>query len=91
MPHKKSRAAKARISDRATQRREAARIASQHAVRDLELKESINVLTPGEIAYHLTNRLGAYDASIAGRFEVGEVLSNMQRTGTLQQLGAVVL
>ena len=91
MPHKKSREARARISDRATQFREAARIASQHAIRDLQVKESINILTPGQIAVKLEKRLGTFDVDVINSFEMGEVLSNMQRTGSLQQLGAVIV
>jgi hypothetical protein len=78
-------------SDHATQQREAARIASEHAVRDLQVKESINRLTPGEIAVKLTKKLGTFDVDVINRFDKGEVLSDMYRRGTLQQLGAVVL
>lgn len=91
MPHRRSRSSKEKRSDRATQRREAARIVSQHALRDLQVKETINLLTPPEIAYHLTNTLGTYDPQVAQSFERGEVLSDMYRRGSLQQLGAVIL
>jgi len=77
-------------SDRASQRREAARIVSQHAVRDLQIKESINVLAPWEIAYHLTNSLGTYDPVIIASFDQGEVLSDMYRRGTLQRLNTPI-
>ena len=90
MPHKKSRSAKQRISDRAKQRREANRIVSQHALRDLQIKESINLLMPEEIAYHLTNALGTYDPQVATSFERGEVLSDMYCRGSLQRLGALI-
>ena len=90
MPHKKSRSAKQRISDRAIQRREAARIVSQHALRDLQIKETINLLTPPELAYALTNALGTYDPEVAASFERGEVLSDMYCRGSLQRLGAVI-
>ena len=90
MPHKKSRAAKDHISDRAAQRREAARIVSLHAIRDLQVKESINILTPGQVAVHLQAKLGTFDVDIINSFDQGEVLSDMYRRGTLQQLGAVV-
>ena len=90
MPHRRSRASKQRISDRDTQRREAARIVSQHALRDLQIKETINLLTPPELAYELTNALGTYDAQVAQSFERGEVLSDMYRRGSLQRLGAVM-
>jgi hypothetical protein len=63
---------------------------SQHAVRDLQIKESINVLHPAEIAYLLTNSLGNYDAWVVGRFDVGEVLSDAYARGTQQKLEALV-
>ena len=77
-------------SDYATQKREAARIVSQHALRDLTVKESINILTPGQIAVHLQNRLGTFDVDVINTFDQGEVTSDMYRRGTLQQIGAVI-
>jgi len=88
MNHRQTRRGKR--SDRATQRREAARIVSQHALRDLQLKETINLLTPPEIAYELTNALGTYDPQVTASFEKGEVLSDMYCRGTLQRLGALI-
>ena len=90
MPHRRSRLARDKRSDRATQQREAARIVSQHALRDLQVKESINLLDSGEIAYYLTNSLGTYDPVVAASFDRGEVLSDMYRRGSLQRIGAVI-
>jgi hypothetical protein len=77
-------------SDYATQRREAARIVSQHALRDLQVKETINLLTPPELAYALSNVLGTYDPEVAASFERGEVLSNAYAEGSLQRLDYLI-
>ena len=77
-------------SDRASQRREAARIVSQAALRDPALAESINRLNPGEVALGLQNRLGTFDTFIVNSDDKGEVLSDSLGRGTLQQVGAPI-
>jgi hypothetical protein len=79
-----------RRSDRASQRREAARIVSQAALRDPALAESINRLTPGEVALRLQNRFGTFDTFIVNSYDKGEVLSDSLGRGTLQRTGVVI-
>jgi len=70
---------------KANQRREAARIVSQAALRDPELAESINLLTPGAIALRLQNKFGTFDNYIVNTYDQGEVISDSRCRGTLQQ------
>ena len=77
-------------SNRALQRREASRIVSQHAIRDLQIKESINILGPAEIEIHLFDSLGAADPFVAMGYDMGEVLSDSYARGSLQRIGAVI-
>ena len=77
-------------SSRAIQRREASRIVSQHAIRDLQIKESINILDPMKIEIHLFNRLGSADPVVAMGYDMGEVLSDSYARGSLQRIGAVI-
>jgi len=77
-------------SERASQRREAARIVSQAAVRDLLVKESLNALSPGQIAAHLQTRTGTFDIFICNSYDQGEVLSDSLGRGSLQQIGALM-
>ena len=91
MPHRRSRSSKKRRTDLFAQKRQAARIVSQHAIRDLQVKESINLLSQGEIAYHIINQLGTYDLEVVTCFERGEVLRDMHRTGSLQRIEAIQL
>lgn len=79
-----------RRRDRANQRREAARIVSQCALRDPDLAESINRLTPGELALGLQNRFGTFDNYLVNSYDQGEVISDSLGRGTLQQIGAVI-
>jgi len=68
------------------QRREAARIISQAAIRDPSIKESVNVLTSGRIAQILQTRFGTFDLRVINRYHLGEVLSDSKGTGTLQRV-----
>jgi len=77
-------------SARHNQRREAARIVSQAAVRDLLIKESINTLNSGQIAAYLQTCTGTFDALICNSYDRGEVLSDSLGRGTLQQVGALM-
>jgi hypothetical protein len=79
-----------RRSDHVTQRREAARIVSQAALRDPALSESINRLKPGEIALRLQNRFGTFDNHIVNTYDQGEVLSDSLGRGSLQQVGVPI-
>jgi len=79
-----------RRSDVEAQRREAARIVRQHAIRDLQIKESINILNCGEVAVKLERRFGTFDVDVINSYDRGEVLSDMYRRGTLQRLGALM-
>jgi len=77
-------------SFRALQHQEAVRIVSQAALRDPALAESINRLTPGEVALGLQNRFGTFDTFIVNNYDKGEVLSDSLGRGTLQRIGAVI-
>ena len=68
MPHRKS--------TYLIQRREAARIVSQAAVRDLGIQESVNILSKGRIAVILQNRFSRFDLEVINSYDVGEVLSD---------------
>jgi hypothetical protein len=81
MPHKKS--------TYAIQRREAARIVSQAAIKDPSIRETINVLTPGRIAVFLQNRFDRFELGVINRYNVGEVLSDSIGRGTLQRVEAL--
>jgi hypothetical protein len=81
MPHKRS---SIRI-----QRREAARIVSQAAIRDPSIQESTNTLTPGRIALILQNRFGRFELDVINRYDLAEVLSDSIGRGTLQRVEAV--
>jgi hypothetical protein len=71
------------------QRREAARIVSQTAVKDPAIRESINVLTSGRIAQILQNHFGTFDLRVINSYDVGEVLSDSLGRGTLQRIDAL--
>jgi hypothetical protein len=90
MPHRRSQIARSRRVDRANQRREAARIVSQSALRDPELAESINRLTPGAIALRLQKKFGTFDNYLVNTYDKGEVLSDSLGRGTLQQIGVLI-
>jgi hypothetical protein len=75
---------------RASQRRDAARIVSQAALRDPDLSESINRLTPGDIALKLQNKFGTFDNYVVNTYDQGEVLSDSLGRGSLQQVGAPI-
>ena len=78
MPHRRS--------NYNIQRREAARIVSQAAVKDRAVRESINVLSSGRIAQILQSHFGTFDLRVINRYHLGEVLSNSKGTGTLQRV-----
>ncbi len=78
MPHKKS--------TYALQRRDAARIVSQSALKDPSIRESINMLTPGRIALFLQNRFGRFELDVINSYDVGEVLTDSIGGGTLQRV-----
>ena len=69
------------------QRREAARIVSQAAIRDPSIQESMNSLTR-TIAQILQNRFGRFELDVINRYDVGEVLSDSIGRGTLQRVEA---
>jgi len=71
------------------QRREAAHIVSQAAVKDPAVRESINILSSGRIAQILQNRFGTFDLQVINRYDIGEVLSDSKGRGTLQQMEAL--
>ena len=81
MPHRRT--------DYNIQRREAARIVSKAAVKDPEVRESINILSSGRIAQILQNRFGTFDLQVINRYDVGEILSDSKGRGTLQQVEAI--
>ena len=78
MPHRRT--------NYSIQRRDAARIISQAAIRDPSIKESINILTNGRLAQILQNRFGTFDLRVINRYHLGEVLSDSKGTGTLQRV-----
>ena len=69
MPHKRT--------SYSIQCREAARIVSQAAVKDTEVRESINILSSGRIAKILQNRFGTFDLQVINSYDVGEVLRQL--------------
>ena len=81
MPHRRS--------SYSIQRREAARIVSQAAVKDPSVRESVNVLTPGRIALVLQNRFGRFELDVINQYDVGEILSDSLGRGTLQKVDAL--
>ena len=76
----------------AIQVREAARIVSEAAYRHPwdPYRDSVNLLTSGDIAYHLLDRLGDFDPRVTSNYDVGEVLSDPYGRGTLQRPGAPI-
>ena len=70
-------------SDRASQRREADRIISQHAITtkldstgNKSYHETINTLTPGQVAAALQREYNTFDLGVINRIRQGTVLSN---------------
>lgn len=82
MPHKRSR--QARI------RRTTARIVSTHSHRDRQKSESINILTPGQVLYELTNKLSRYKITELlehiDMFDKGEVIADSRSQGSQQSV-----
>jgi hypothetical protein len=81
MPHRRS--------SYSIQRREAARIVSQAAIKDPSIRESVNILTVGKIALILQKRFGRFELGVVNQYDVGEVLSDSVGRGTLQKVEAL--
>jgi hypothetical protein len=81
MPHRRS--------SYSIQRHEAARIVSQAAIKDPEVRESINVLSSGRIAQILQNRFGTFDLQVINSYDIGEILSDSKGRGIQQRVEAL--
>jgi len=82
MTHRGRRSREARI------KRTTARIVSTNAHRDKEKDESVNNLTPGQVLYELTNKLGRYKINELlehnDMFDKGEIISDSRGQGSQQ-------
>jgi len=74
-----------RRSSYSIQRREAARLVSHAAIRDKDIQESVNSLTPGKVALFLQNQFGRFELQVVNSYDMGEVLSDSVGRGTLQR------
>ena len=69
-------------------RRTTARIVSTNSHRDRQKSESINILTPGQVLYELTNKLSRYKINEllehSDMFDKGEVIADGRSQGSQQ-------